>query len=151
MTEEKKALLKEAYQFGYFVGFRGHSEWAEWVRQKREEIYRRAEELGIYELVKDAYRRGKELGKRDREEKVYEGLAVKVEKEARAKTEAEQWSGSAELKEKGLKPSSRPSAAAPEIEREYIEFLQSTKLTMPPELLNTLKHLEPPKMLRLGE
>ena len=140
MTEEKKALLKEAYQFGYFVGLRGHSEWAEWVRKKREELYQRAEELGIYELVKDAYRKGKELGKRDREEKLYEGLVAKVEREE-------------EPRVRKVVPSrveTKPQEeATSEIERDYVEFLQSTKLTMPPELLDSLKHLEPPKMLRL--
>ncbi|WP_297468613.1 hypothetical protein [Thermococcus sp.] len=138
MTDEKKALLKEAYQFGYFVGFRGHSEWAEWVRKKREELYQRAEELGIYELVKDAYRKGKELGKRDREEKLYEGLVAKVEREEGPRV-------------RKVVPS-RVEIKPPEetsIERDYVEFLQSTKLTMPPELLDSLKHLEPPKMLRL--
>ncbi|WP_297513205.1 hypothetical protein [Thermococcus sp.] len=141
MTEEKKNLLKEAYQFGYFVGFRGHSEWVEWVRQKREELYQKAEELGIYELVKDAYRKGKELGKRDREEKLYESLVAKVEREE------------AKPRPKGavsVATSARPEESS-KLEREYVEFLQSTKLTMPPELLNTLKHLEPPKMLRLGD
>ncbi|WP_297062635.1 hypothetical protein [Thermococcus sp.] len=142
MTDERKALLKEAYQFGYFVGFRGHSEWAEWVRQKREELYQRAEELGIYELVKDAYRKGKELGKREKEEKLYEGLVARVEKEE-------------EPRVRKISPH-RVEAKLPEetpskIERDYVEFLQSTKLTMPPELLDSLKHLEPPKMLRLGE
>ncbi|AHL23600.1 hypothetical protein [Thermococcus nautili] len=141
MTEEKKNLLKEAYQFGYFVGFRGHSEWAEWVRQKREELYQRAEELGIYELVKDAYRRGKELGKRDREEKLYESLVAKVEREE-AKPRPK--------RAVSVVASARPEESS-ELEREYVEFLQSTKLTMPPELLDTLKHLEPPKMLRLGD
>ncbi|WP_099209678.1 hypothetical protein [Thermococcus henrietii] len=149
MTEEKKNLLKEAYQFGYFVGFRGHSEWAEWVRQKREEIYRKAEELGIYELVKDAYRKGKELGKRDREEKLYEGLAVKVDKETPTKPRP-QVAGPSETGE-GLHKLGSRSPTTPEMEREYVEFLQSTKLILPPELLNTLKHLEPPKMLRLGD
>ncbi|NJE49331.1 hypothetical protein [Thermococcus sp. 9N3] len=141
MTEEKKNLLKEAYQFGYFVGFRGHSEWAEWVRQKREELYQKAEELGIYELVKDAYRRGKELGKRDREEKLYESLVAKVEREE-AKPRPK--------RAVSVAASARPEESS-ELEREYVEFLQSTKLTMPPELLDTLKHLEPPKMLRLGD
>ena len=140
MSEEKKALLKEAYQFGYFIGLRGHSEWAEWVRKKREELYRKAEELGIYDLVKDAYHRGKELGKRDREEQLYEGLAVKAEKDSTPRpnhivlTEPEQ-----------------PLKESSELEREYVEFLNTTKLTMPPELLDSLKHLGPPKMLRLGD
>jgi len=140
MRDEKKALLKEAYHFGYFVGFRGHSEWAEWVRQKREELYQKAEELGIYDLVKEAYRKGKELGSRDREEKLYEGLVVKVDMENREPQSKQVWSMETKVPSKGL-----PS----EIEREYVEFLQSTKLTMPPELLTSLKHLELPRMLRL--
>ncbi|NJE54676.1 hypothetical protein [Thermococcus sp. 21S9] len=141
MTDEKKTLLREAYQFGYFVGFKGHSEWAEWVRKKREELYRKAEELGIYDLVKDAYNRGKALGKRDREEKLYESLVAKVEKEE---------SRPRPKRVVPVEPETRHEGPS-ELEREYVEFLQSTKLTMPPELLDTLKHLEPPKMLRLGD
>ena len=143
MTDERKTILKEAYQFGYFVGFRGHSEWAEWVRQKREELYRRAEELGIYELVKDAYRKGKELGKRDREERLYESLVAKAEREENKPRAKRVFPKTESALSQG--------ESAREIEREYLEFLQSTKLTMPPELLDSLRHLEPPKMLRLGE
>ncbi|AIU69653.1 hypothetical protein TEU_04485 [Thermococcus eurythermalis] len=142
MTDRKKTLLKEAYQLGYFIGFKGHSEWAGWVREKKEELYKKAEDLGIYEAVKEAYRKGKELGQRDRAEELQKGLVVKLEPEdLESKPEH-----AAPIESEEVEAEERT-----EIEHEYVEFLQTTKLTMPPELLDTLKHLEAPKMLRLGD
>lgn len=145
MTDRKKTLLKEAYQLGYFIGFKGHSEWAGWVREKKEELYKKAEELGIYEAVKEAYRKGKELGQRDRAQELQKGFGTKAEE------------GESEYRPKYVAPPESKSETEAEteghakIEHEYVEFLQTTKLTMPPELLDTLKHLEAPKMLRLGD
>lgn len=136
----RKALLEEAYRFGYFIGLRGHSEWAEWVRKKREELYRKAEELGIYELVKEAYRRGKEEGRKAREEMLYEGLAKESGEEEKTKASTYGKSGEREAEKAPLK-----------IERDYLEFLGRVKLVLPPEFLDSLRHLEPPKMLRLED
>ncbi|WP_457741477.1 hypothetical protein [Thermococcus sp.] len=138
--KDRKALLEEAYRFGYFIGLKGHSEWAEWVRKKREELYQKAEEFGIYELVKEAYRRGKEEGKKVREEMLYEGLSGKPEgKEKRMST----------YQEKRVESDFEEDLS--EIEIDYLEFLRSTKLAIPPEFLDSLRNLEPPKMLHFKD
>lgn len=140
---DKKRLVKEAYSFGYFLGLKGHSEWAEWVRKKREELYKQAEELGIYDLVKEAYKKGKEQGLRDRSEMIAKNLVVagKIEPEETSK-KAEMAFSPEESREEALE-------SGKSLEREYFEFLQTTNLMLPPELLDSVKALEPPEMLRL--
>ncbi|BAD86100.1 hypothetical protein, conserved [Thermococcus kodakarensis KOD1] len=142
MTDKKK-LVKEAYSFGYFLGLKGHSEWVEWVRKKREELYKQAEELGIYDLVKEAYKKGKEQGLRDRSEMIAKNLIVagKIEPEGTSKKVEVAFSPE-ESREEVLE-------SGKSLEREYFEFLQTTNLMLPPELLDSVKALEPPKMLRL--
>lgn len=132
--EDVKKLVQEAYKFGYFVGYKGHSEWAEWVRERRERLYARAQELGVYELVKNAYNRGKADGAKKREEEIRKGLGKETTGEERP----------------------RPKTALPESEGEgtgeveFARFLETTRLFLPPDLLDTLKHLKPPKMLHIG-
>lgn len=138
--EEVKELVQEAYRFGYFVGYRGgHSEWAEWVRRRREELYAKAEKLGVYELVKEAYNRGgKEEGGRKRTEEINRGLQKGLEKGAEEEVKA--------------KVDQRPQPATTEGEEEireteeveFARFLETTRLLLPPDLLDTLKHLKPP-------
>ncbi|ACS33497.1 hypothetical protein [Thermococcus gammatolerans] len=137
---EIKKLLQEAYEFGYFIGYRGHSEWISWVRDRKEELYRRAKELGVYELIKSAYNRGKVEGSNRRQEEINLGLIEKgklTEEKVKPRVEmrrAEERTGEG----KGL-------------EVEFARFLQTTRLVLPPEFLDTLKHLEIPRMLKLGE
>ncbi|WP_258083190.1 hypothetical protein [Thermococcus thermotolerans] len=132
--EEVKKLMQEAYEFGYFVGYKGHSEWAEWVRERRERLYARAQELGVYELVKNAYNRGKLEGAKKREEEIRKGLGKEGAGEERP----------------------GPKTALPEgeeeggVEAEFARFLETTRLFLPPDLLDTMKHLKPPRMLRIG-
>ncbi len=138
--DERRKLLQEAYEFGYFVGYKGHSEWAEWVREKRESLYLRAEELGIYELVKEAYNRGKVDGAKKREEEIRKGLG----KEAKGLEKPKAPRITPEIEEGVGIPARR-------IEVEYARFLETTRLFLPPDLLDTLRNLKPPKMLRMGE
>ncbi len=141
---EAKKLLKEGYKFGYFVGYKGHSEWVSWVREKREELYKKAEELGVYELVKSAYKRGKAEGSRKRQEEINLGLIEKgrlTEEEAETKPRVELREEAGEETTEGKE----------KFEVEFARFLQTTKLILPPDFLDTLKHLEIPKMLKLGE
>ncbi|NJE05801.1 hypothetical protein E3E36_06520 [Thermococcus sp. M36] len=132
--DERKSLVREAYEFGYFVGYRGHSEWAEWVRERRERLYSRARELDVYELVKNAYNRGKLDGAKKREEEIRKGLDREAKGEER----------------------SGPRTVPPEgeevtpVEAEFVRFLETTRLFLPPDLLDTLKHLKLPKMLHIG-
>jgi len=131
---EIRALLEEAYRFGYFVGYRGHSDWTGWARERREEMYQKAERLGVYELVKKAYRRGKDEGSKRREEEIHLGLIEK---------------GRVEIE--GEKPAERQvTKESEEEEEEFTEFLRTAKLVLPPEFLNTLKYMEIPRMLRMG-
>lgn len=132
-----KELLEEAYSFGYFIGYRGHSEWVGWVKERKEELYKKAESLGVYPLVKDAYNKGKEEGARRRQEEINLGLIEK---------------GRIEVEEE--RPSIKVEAPPVEAERpeiEFARFLQTTRIVLPPEFLDTLKHLELPRMLKLGE
>ncbi|ASJ00987.1 hypothetical protein [Thermococcus gorgonarius] len=135
VKKEIKALLEDAYSFGYFVGYRGHSEWVGWVRERKEELYRKAEKLGVYDLVRSAYRRGREEGAKKREEEINLGLIEK---------------GRIEVEEK-LRVETPPQEEGERFEVEFARFLQTTKLLLPPEFLDTLKHLEIPKMLKMGE
>ncbi|ASJ11663.1 hypothetical protein [Thermococcus thioreducens] len=132
--EEVKKLVQEAYEFGYFVGYKGHSEWAEWVRERRERLYARAQELGVYELVKNAYNRGKLDGAKKREEEIRKGLGKEGAGEQRPGPKTALPEGTEE--ETG--------------EVEFARFLETTRLFLPPDLLDTMKHLRPPKMLRIG-
>lgn len=136
--EEAKKLVKEAYEFGYFVGYKGHSAWAEWVRKTKERLYSEAERLGVYNVVKEAYNRGREEGAKKREEEIHLSLVER-----------------GTVREEKPKPKVRPVKVEkpPEEERleeEFIRFTESTKILLPPELLNSLKNLEVPRMLRLG-
>ncbi|NJE00731.1 hypothetical protein [Thermococcus sp. JdF3] len=137
---DAKRLVKEAYEFGYFVGYKGHSDWAEWVRSTKEDLYARAEELGVYQLVKEAYGRGRIEGAKRREEEIHLSLIEKGRIEG-------------EREEKPLKP------APPEEERteeetmrvEFARFIETTRILTPPDLLDSLRFVKPPKMLHLGD
>ncbi|ASJ10399.1 hypothetical protein A3L12_03335 [Thermococcus sp. P6] len=133
--DEKEKILRRAYEFGYFVGYKGHTDWAGWVRERREELYSRASELGIYDLVKEAYARGKLDGAKKRAEEINEGLGETV---------------AVEKHPGGREKAGEAGEAEEEFEEEFMDFLGTTKILLPPELLNTLKNLETPKMLRLG-
>jgi len=139
--EEVRELLEKAYNLGYFMGYGGHSDWVGWAREQREGLYKKAEELGVYSLVKEAYIRGKDDGAKRREEDIHLGLIEKgrITEEVRPKPKiavpSEETAGPMEEK----------------IKTEFAHFLQTTKLVLPPEFLDTLKHLELPKMLKLGE
>ncbi len=133
-----KRLVEEAYHFGYFVGYRGHSEWAEWVRGKRVQLYSLAEEMGILEIVQEAYRRGRAEGARKREEDIRKSLD----------RESPAIEGQRTTKVPTVK--SAREAALRGAEGELIEFLETTRLCLPPDLLDTLKNLRPPRMLRQG-
>lgn len=136
--EEAKKLVKEAYEFGYFVGYKGHSAWAEWVRKTKERLYSEAERLGVYNVVKEAYNRGREEGAKKREKEIHLSLVER-----------------GTVSEEKPKPKVRPvkvekSLEEERLEEEFIRFTESTKILLPPELLNSLKNLEVPRMLRLG-
>ncbi|WP_048146768.1 hypothetical protein [Pyrococcus abyssi] len=77
---KEKNVVKKAYLFGIYVGLSGHIEWSGWVKEILEEIYREAESKGVYEEVKEAYKEGKELGKRERARRIQLGLMKESEK-----------------------------------------------------------------------
>ncbi len=132
-SSELKRLVEEAYRFGYFVGYGGHSEWAGWIRRKKVQMYSLAEELGVLELVRDAYRRGKVEGAKKKGEDIRKGLGK----------------GATILDGRGA-PDFPFEETSEEIEGEFIRFIETTRLYLPPDLLDTLKNIRPPKMLRLG-
>ena len=134
-----KELVREAYEFGYFIGYRGHSEWADWVRKTRDRLYSEAERLGAYELVRNAYRSGKEEGAKKREEDINLSLLEKGKV------------GEETTRRPNLEVPAHLEELPAEERREFLNFLETTKILMPPELLDSLKHLGPPKMLRLGD
>ncbi|MCO6040470.1 hypothetical protein [Thermococcus alcaliphilus] len=128
---KKEDLIKEAYRFGYFVGYKGHTEWVSWIAGKKREIYRQAEELGIYKEVKIAYEKGLQDGKERRMKEVAQGLE-KLEDEI--------------LPEK---PKVENVEEKEEIEIEFSRFSKTPKIVEPPEILELIKALEEPKMLTL--
>lgn len=128
---KKEDLIKEAYRFGYFVGYKGHTEWVSWIAGKKREIYRRAEELGIYKEVKIAYEKGLQDGKERRMKEVTQGLE-KLEDEI--------------LPERPKVDNVREKE---EIEIEFSRFSKTPKIVEPPEILELIKALEGPKMLTL--
>ncbi|ALM75731.1 hypothetical protein [Thermococcus barophilus] len=133
--EEAKKLLKEAYEFGYFIGYKGHSEWIKWVADKKYSIYSKAKELGIYDAVKEAYNQGKIDGRQKRLEELNLGLAEM------GKT------GITNKKPVILHPKDYLKGAEKDLEREFQSFLLSVKLIELPKLLETMKILQLPKII----
>lgn len=137
MSEENKVmeLVREAYSLGYFIGLKGHTEWAGWVREKLNDLYEKAEELGIYDLVRKAYRDGKSEGLKRRAEMLNEALGETKE-------------GSEVLK--GLRELISIEEGLGE-ERDYADFLREVEIILPPKLLDGIAWLKPPKILRRGK
>ncbi|NJE61522.1 hypothetical protein [Thermococcus sp. 21S7] len=135
--ERAKKLIKEAYEFGYFIGYKGHSDWAEWVRNMKEELYTEAEGLEIYDLVREAYARGKAEGAKKREEEIHLSLIEK-----------------GRVTEKAPRPKVKPRAEEKEVPEEelrrveFARFLETTRILLPPDILDSMRHLDFPKMLR---
>ena len=127
-TREEK-IIKEAYRFGYFVGYKGHSEWLSWIHEKKWEIYEEAKKLGIYEEVKKAYRMGKKEGAKKRIIEIQQELGK-------------------EGKEGGEKGTKKVEVVSEEaLEREFLTILGSPEILEPPELLNLVKILKNPGLL----
>jgi len=122
----KEELIKEAYRFGYFVGYKGHTEWVSWVAKKKEELYKRAEEMEIYEQVKLAYQRGLQDGKNRRMKEITQGME-KLEDEILSE-----------------KPKIENAQETEEVE--FSLFLRTPKIVEPPEILSLIKTLRVPKM-----
>ena len=76
--DEKKELLKQAYLLGYEVGYYKHYEAVGWVRKKREELEKIAEDYGLQEEVKKAYDRGKIDGERKKSQDLVQEKKVLV-------------------------------------------------------------------------
>jgi len=139
MKDEIRELVERAYKFGYFIGYEGHSEWTEWVRKRREELYKMAEAIDAYEVVKQAYNKGKADGMKKREEDILKGLgkgSQEGEKPQPPKIEPVGEGAEEAIHEDG--------------EAEFTRFLETTHILLPPDFLDSLKHLKPPKMLRMG-
>ncbi|WP_256957788.1 hypothetical protein [Thermococcus litoralis] len=126
--DKKRNLIKEAYRFGYFVGYKGHTEWVSWISKKKSKIYSLAEELGILEEVKTAYEEGLEDGKAKRMKDISSGLST---------------SSSRDLHE----PREENYVLENELEDEFSEFLSTTKIIEPPEILTIMKSIEVPEII----
>lgn len=75
--EDKKALLKKAYDLGYEVGYYGHMEDISWIKEERETILEKALEIGMdLEEVTRAYQLGKKRGALDRRQKIQQALSA---------------------------------------------------------------------------
>ncbi|CAD5243433.1 hypothetical protein [Thermococcus camini] len=135
MEDEIRRLVRRAYEFGYFVGYKGHSEWAEWVRKRRDELYKAAGDLGAYEAVRDAYLRGRTAGAKKREEDIRRGLLVAGGREGSTQEE--------------VPPGEMGEESAVEVE--FTRFVETVGLLMPPDLLDSLRLMRPPRMLHLGD
>ncbi|WP_048150165.1 hypothetical protein [Palaeococcus ferrophilus] len=132
----KRELIREAYRFGYFIGYHGHTEWVGWVSEKKEEIYERAKELEVYPLVRDAFRRGRIDGERQRIDDINRGVAetgraVEEEEKPRVKVEA------------------RPITEEEGMEEEFKSFLASPRIIEPPEILSMMKVVGEPGFMKL--
>ncbi|RLF75271.1 hypothetical protein [Palaeococcus sp. (in: euryarchaeotes)] len=132
---KKEELIKEAYRFGYFVGYKGHSEWLSWIHEKKWELYEEAKKFGIYEAVKRAYQMGKEEGAKRRATEIQKGLG-KEEGGKEGVRKAEEFES--EVSEE-------------ELEREFLTILRSPEILEPPELLNLIKILKKPGLLDMPQ
>lgn len=132
----KRELIREAYRFGYFIGYQGHTEWVGWVSEKKEELYERAKELDIYPLVRAAFRRGRMEGERQRIDDINRGVAevgrIVEEEETKPKAEVE----------------SRLAKEEEALEAEFRTFLRSPRIIEPPEILSMMKAVEEPNFMR---
>ena len=131
----KMELIREAYRFGYFIGYHGHTEWTEWVGKKKEELYEKAKGLEIYPLVKNAFRRGKTDGERQRAEDINRGIAetgTTVEEESPK-----------------VKVRPRPITEEEKVEEEFRSFLASPRIIEPPEILSMMKAIGEPRFIKL--
>jgi len=137
--DKRKELLKKAYRLGYFVGFYGHTEWAAWISEEKEEIYLEAQLLGIYEKVKKVYAFGKEEGAKKREELIQKGLSIeppKSKEEIKKKVMEEP---------KGLIPMEEVKKTG----KHYLSFLESDKIVARPKLFKKVKIIKKPNFLKL--
>ena len=125
----KQELIKEAYRFGYFVGYKGHTEWVSWIAKKKAEIYEKANLLGIINEAKIAYEQGLKDGKERRQKEIELGLS-KLESELELKETEKVDIGEEE-----------------KIDREYKSFSKTPKIVEPPEIIRPIKYIEAPKML----
>lgn len=119
----KERLIKEAYRFGYFVGYKGHSEWLSWIHEKKWKIYEEAKRLGIYEEIKKAYQMGKEEGTKKRIIEIQQKLGKEEE------------------------GGGKEGITGEALEREFLTILKSPEILEPPELLNLVKILKKPGLL----
>jgi len=126
---KKQELIKEAYRFGYFVGYKGHTEWVSWIAKKKREIYENASLLGIIDEVKAAYEKGLKDGKERKHREIELGLS-KLESELELKETEKVDIGEEE-----------------KIDQEYKSFSKTPKIVEPPEIIRLIKYIEAPKML----
>lgn len=131
-TTKRQKLIKEAYRLGYFVGYKGHTEWVSWIFKKKREIYEKAEFFSIYNEVRAAYEKGIEDGKIRRLKEIELGLS-KLE---------------SEIIPEGTKEATKTKEKE-EIEEDYQAFAKTPKIMEPPEIIKLIKSIEAPKMLSL--
>ncbi|AIF70389.1 hypothetical protein PAP_10075 [Palaeococcus pacificus DY20341] len=134
-TQKIQEIIREAYRFGYFIGYKGHSEWISWVGHKKSEIYEKARELGVYEKAKKAYQRGKLDGERKRMEDVQSGLAVKLSPLDESKSKLKEAFIEEEIQSEGR------------FNIEFARILNSPSILEPPEILELMGMLKKPKTL----
>jgi len=134
-TQKIQKIIREAYRFGYFIGYKGHSEWISWVGHKKSEIYEKARELGVYEKAKKAYQRGKLDGERKRMEDVQSGLAVKLSPQEESKSGME-----GAFVEEEIQHEERFNV-------EFARILNSPSILEPPEVLELMGMLKKPKTI----
>lgn len=79
---EKAELEKRACDLGFEVGYHKHSELG-WVSERYAALESVAKEAGLLELVSDNYKKGKEIGIKNRERDMKLGLSKKAKERER--------------------------------------------------------------------
>jgi len=65
-VEDVEKLIESVYRLGYETGYYSHFDAVGWVGRERDRLFNLAEQIGLLEPIKDAYRRAKKKGEHDK-------------------------------------------------------------------------------------
>jgi len=77
---DRKEVIVQSYSLGYEVGYYKHYEIMGWVYEDKNRIFKKAEELGILEVVRKAYQEGRRDGERAWRKAFLEGMLREEER-----------------------------------------------------------------------